>query len=274
MQSHGSIEQIVGSNKIVTKQLTTMADFYSQILDTYALLDIEDNSDEDDFLCSLVDEIESESIFTCNICGTTLKTERGLNRHKARHEEKKAQSSSKLLDVITWKQLIETSINKIVEEDLQCDSILEELKAFKLNDSDAEQCLPRFADVISNNVFDVEKFFPKFYKVVTQLDTICGLTKDCSTVVGFELANHVLADYKKSSPATTSISEDRDCDLSEREVAVVVYIAGYVFGQLYRRIRKSKLWESDLCQQKLALFKAGKIESVDSDDRYRLVKVS
>ena len=205
-----------------------MADFYSQIQDAYALLNIEDNIDEDDFFSSLVDEIEAESTFTCSICGTTLKTERGLNRHTARHEEKRAQSS-KLLDVNTWKRLIETSINKIVEEDLQCDSILEELKAFKLNDSDAEQCLPLFADVISNNVFDVEKLFPKFYKVVSQLDTICGLTKDCSTVVGFELANHVLADYKKSlsSAATTSISED--CDLSEREVAVVVYIAGYVF---------------------------------------------
>ena len=147
------------------------------------------------------------------------------------------------------------------------------MKAFKLNDSDVnKQCLPLFVDVISNNVFDAEKFFPKFYKIVTQLDAFCGLTKDSSTVVGFELANHVLAKYKKSlsSVSTTSISED--CDLSEREVAVVVYIAGYVFGQLYRRIRKSKLWESDLCQQKLALFKAGKIESVDSDDRYRLVK--
>ena len=59
--------------------------------------------------------------------------------------------------------------------------------------------------------------------------------------------------------------------LSDREVAIVVYIGGYVFGELYRRIRKYKAWASDLSQQKLVLFKAGKVEPEDGDQN-RLVK--
>ena len=59
--------------------------------------------------------------------------------------------------------------------------------------------------------------------------------------------------------------------LNDREVAIVVYIGGYVFGELYRRIRKSKAWASDVSQQKLVLFKTGKVEPEDGD-QYRLVK--
>ena len=254
-----------------------MASFYSQIENFYSLLDIEENSDEDDFFSSVVAEVESEdviNVFTCDCCGKSLKTERGFKRHKQKHEEKQADSTSaQLFDVAVWKQLIQKSVNKVVEEDLQCDRILEELKAFSLTSSDAEQCLPHFIEVISSNVCNSENFYPKFYKAVTQLDTFCGLSKKCSTVVGFELANHVLAYYKSRSSSVLSVSSQEFCvDLSEREVVVVVYIAGYVFGQLYRRIRKSRLWESDLCQQKLSLLKAGKIEAVETDDRYKLVK--
>ena len=81
-----------------------------------------------------------------------------------------------------------------------------------------------------------------------------------------------MAYYKSRSSSVCASSQEFHVDISEREVVVAVYIAGYVFGQLYRRIRKSMLWGSDLCQQKLSLLKAGKIEAVETDDRYKLVK--
>ena len=112
----------------------------------------------------------------------------------------------------------------MVEEDLQCDSILEELKAFSLTSSDAEICLPHFIEVISS-VYNSENFYPKFYKAVTQLETFCGLSEKCSTVVGFELANHVLAYYKSRSSSVCASSKEFHVDISEREVVVAVYIA-------------------------------------------------
>ena len=93
----------------------------------------------------------------------------------------------------------------MVEEDLQCDSILKELKTFSLTSSDAERCLPHFIEVISS-VCNSENFYPKFYEAVTQLETFCGLSKKCSTVVGFELANHVLAYYKSRSSSVCASS--------------------------------------------------------------------
>ena len=117
-----------------------MASFYSQLENVYSLLDLEENSDGDDLFNSVVAEVESEDLnfFTCDHCGKSLKTERGFKRHKQKHEEKQAESSTaQLFDVVVWKQLIQKSINKVVEEDLQCDSILKELKAFSLTSSDA-----------------------------------------------------------------------------------------------------------------------------------------
>ena len=65
----------------------------------------------------MVAEVESEDInfFTCNHCGKSLITERGFKRHKQKHEEKQAESSTaQLFDVMVWKQLIQKSINKVV----------------------------------------------------------------------------------------------------------------------------------------------------------------
>ena len=144
-----------------------MASFYSQIENVYSLLDLEENSDEDDFFSSVVAEVESEDIinvFTCDRCGKSLKTERGFKREKQKHEEEQAESTSaQLFDVVVWKQIIQKSINKVVEEDLQCDSILEELKAFSLTSSDAEQCLPHFIEVITNSVCNSENVYTVRY---------------------------------------------------------------------------------------------------------------
>ena len=116
----------------------------------------------------------SQNVFTCDRCGKSLKTERGFKRHKQKHEEKQAESTTaQLFDVDVWKQLIQKSINKVVEVDLQYGNILEELKAFSLTSSDAERCLPHFIQGISS-VCNSENFYPKFYKAVTQLETICG----------------------------------------------------------------------------------------------------
>ena len=230
--------------------------------------------DDHDFFISLNTENADAELgenFTCDLCKKSLKTERGFKRHKERHAEKTSQSSEVLhpLDPPTWKVLVQKSINNIVDEDLQSDNILEELKGCIL--SNTEQYLPYFSEVISTSTLNAEKFYPKFIKVVSQIDSISGLSKESSTVVGFELANQVLAHYKSLKSPETAKSPEIST-LSDREVAIVVYIGGYVFGELYRRIRRSKAWASDMNQQKLALFKAGKVEPVENDDQYQLVK--
>ena len=254
-----------------------MANFYSELESCYTFFDIEENIDDDhDFFITLNTEDADAELgenFTCDLCKKSLKTERGFKRHKERHAEKTSQSSEVLhpLDPPTWKILIQKSINNIVDEDLQSDNILDELKGCIL--SNTEQCLPYFSEVMSTSTtLNAEKFYPKFINVVTQIDSISGLSKDSSTVVGFELANLVLAHFKSLKSPESPATSPEISTLSDREVAIVVYIGGYVFGELYRRIRKSRAWASDMNQQKLALFKAGKVEPVENDDHYQLVK--
>ena len=82
-----------------------MASFYSQIENMYALLDLEENRDEDLF-SSVVAEVESEgniNVFTCDRCGKSLKTERGFKRHKQTHEDKQAESTTaQLFDAVVY----------------------------------------------------------------------------------------------------------------------------------------------------------------------------
>ena len=157
---------------------------------------------------------------------------------------------------------------------MQSDEILNELRSFPVDCED--NCLFQFIDVIWY-AHNLDKFYPMFYKIVTQIESIHGLSKKSSIVVGFELANHVIGYYKKSETVSSSASPSLPiiaAVLNERDVSVVTYISGYVFSIFYRRLRKSLKWETDLFQQKLALLKAGQLEpaTVESDQQYRLVR--
>ena len=113
-------------------------------------------------------------------------------------------------------------------------------------------------------------FYPMFYNIVTRKDSIHGLSKDSTVVVGFEMANQVITYYKNKSIQISP--PPSSCSLSDRDVAVVVYVSGYVFSNLYRRLRKSHKWNTDSVQMKLSLLRAGKIEPNDNDSRYALIK--
>ena len=246
------------------------ANFYSELESAYSLLDIEENFGDEFFADGDWGILDSNESFTCSICNKTLKTERGLKRHVGKHSEGK---DVPVMDVKCWKNLVQAAVDKIIEKDLQSDEILCELRSFNSFNIDSECMLLNLSSTTCiPYVFDLEKFFPMFYKVVTRIDSFHGLSKDASLVVGFELANHIIAYYKeqKSSNVTTP-NESINLDLTERDLSVVTYIAGYVFSNLYRRMRKSPKWQSSLVQQKLSLLKSGKIE-VTENSLYSLVK--
>ena len=252
-------------------------------------LELDEKDIEKEYFDSLVAEVEDGDltvIFACDYCGKTLKTGRSLARHKQKQHNQQSANSTEPAEnqfnvVFPWKDLLVKTISKLLEEGLQSDEVISELNSFSLSlatsydDVSTEQCLSSsFNDIVINYIGEVEKFYPTFYKAVTLKKNICGLSKKASTVVGFELANHVLSYYRSSQSAVGSQEKNEiSSPLNEKEVAVVTYIGGYVFAELYRRIRKSNLWESDVCQQKLALLKSGKINEPEIQDiRFKLIK--
>ena len=147
-----------------------------------------------------------------------------------------------------------------------------ELKCFSLDLSPAEKIYVLFKDVIETYSTHPEKFYPKFYKIVGTLTEFGNLSKNAITLLGFELANQVVCFVKTSSGLNSNESKNMNAiPLSKRERTIIVYLSGYVISNVYRKIRKSKLWESDTSQEKLALLTAGKESEGVSEECYDLV---
>ncbi len=85
------------------------------------------------------------------------------------------------------------------------------------------------------------------------------MSKYPSLLVGFELANQVLAHLNDANNPKSLSSELFDVsNLTEKEKACIAYISGYEFGPYYRRIRRSKQWNTALSHQYLSLLMAEK----------------
>ena len=243
------------------------ANYFSELENAYSLLNIEDDIDDELFSEFDLDEVNLPDSFSCSICNKILKTKRGIERHEENHRLK---NSIEILDINCWHVLLKSAVEKVIDEDIQSDEVLEELKTFN-GDCKDNNCLQPFIPTLSF-VYDLQKFYPMFYKVVTQLSSLHGLGKESTIVLGFELAHHVLGHYKK--PNETSVSSTSSIVLSNRQVAIVTYISGYVVSELFRRLRKSPNWQTELLSQKLGLLKAGKEDgnAVKDDPRYDLVR--
>ena len=212
--------------------------YFSDLENVYSMLDIEDEIDIDvDSEFDLL-EIDSSNTYDCSFCGATLKTKKGIERHEGRH---RLDSSIKVLDLDCWHVLSKSSIGKLIEEVLLSDSVLEKLSSY--NDECVTDCLTPFTVCIPL-VNTLQKFYPLFYKVVTQTSSLHGLSKEATCVVGFELANHIIAHYKKLSDPEHSPAADVPIivELCDRDVAIITYISGYVFSEYFRRLRKSPNW--------------------------------
>ena len=71
----------------------------SQIEHLVSIVDIEDESNEDEVFSYVVEEVVWSLVFSCVVCKINKKTQRGFKRHQERHEEKSP--SITMLDVAT-----------------------------------------------------------------------------------------------------------------------------------------------------------------------------
>ena len=179
--------------------------------------------------------------------------------HPNEAEEVKAES---ILHPLVLKKLIQNSIDKFANEQLYPDEILNEIKAYKvtLNLTDVLITYSYIKEAILQFQGDAEQFYRHFYSCVTGENCFFKeLSRNCCLLLGFELANHVLAHLNKSSYKGDIIKQKGEkIKFSEKDNACIGYLGGYVFGTFYRRIRNSKKWQTPKSQQCLALLLAGK----------------
>ena len=72
--------------------------------------------------------------------------------------------------------------------------------------------------VINSFNGDVEKFYPSFYKVfVDAEDSFRGLDVNCTRLLGFEIANHILAYVTGATYSDDVVHFDCDTKFSAKE---------------------------------------------------------
>ena len=108
---------------------------------------------------------------------------------------------------------------------------------------------------------DTEKFYPQIYKLYSQAENYKNLSHDCSLILSFNVVNQILAHLTGAKiPTDILVYENSDIStLTEKDISIISYLSGYVFGTFYRRLRSTKSITSSYYQQQcLSFLMAGK----------------
>lgn len=204
----------------------------------------------------------------CQLCPKICMSKAGLSRHmKSKHQEAlpaEQENSSNIhsLDMSTLQNFIVKSADKLSKDACYPDEIMEEFKNFKI--SSVDDVLPAYnllSPILKSFKGEAEKFYPQYYKVFsTSPESVYrGLSGKCSLLLSFDVANQVLVHITGAEIQNDIV--EFDCEntetFSEKDLSLLSYLGGYVFGTFYRRIHRKKN-SSLYAQQCLSSLLAGK----------------
>ena len=176
-------------------------------------------------------------------------------------------SPEALLHPLYFKKYINVSAIKLSQDQCYSEKTRKEFDGYEVSLDDANETYQYIRDVLGEFKGDAEKFYPKFYKCVPEV-VFKNLSPRSSVLLGCEVANHVLA-HLTGSKVKDSLVEFPTPSYSIKEMTIIKYLSGYVFGTIYRRIRRSKSTQSMLGIQSLSILLSGKSSlqnsSADSD---------
>ena len=174
-------------------------------------------------------------------------------------------TAEEILHPLQLKTLLEKSVTKLAGDECYPDVIRNELKCFTITSHEASNFYQMVKNTVKDFHGDAEKFYPTFYKCISENESgFISLSRHCSLLLGFEVANHILAHLGGSSYTGEIVNSKIDQNqFSKRDLASIGYLSGYVFGTVYRRIRSSKQWQNAISEQCMSILLAGKISSSD-----------
>ena len=162
------------------------------------------------------------------------------------------------------------AIRNINASEVFAESLRNELNNYKyqpLLEGTDEFCVLKtlYDDFLKNG--NLEKFYSKYYATAPMKSTrfFRGLSRNAATLLSTKVADSLVAFSKKQREKpekTNSITP-----LTEREIAGLQYLGGYVLHKLHKKHARVSSRES---QQAMALLKAGKVEHT-GDSHQKLV---
>ena len=175
-------------------------------------------------------------------------------------------TAEEILHPLQLKTLLEKSVTKLAGDECYPDVIGNGLKRFTITSHEANNFYQMVKNTVKDFHSDAEKFYPTFYKCISENESgFISLSRHCSLLLGFEVANHILAHLACGSSYAGEIVNSKidQNHFSKRELASIGYLSGCVFGTVYRRIRSSKQWHNAISEQCMSILLAGKISSSD-----------
>ena len=213
--------------------------------------------------------------FKCQSCDKVCKTKQGLTRHKnSKHSAKTIvqRSPEDLLPPETFQKFINESAIKLSNDECYSKSTQEAFSGFSFTLIETGNLFSFVKDIIKDFNGDGEKFYPLFYKAVIDNNIFPSLSTKCSRLLGFDVANKVLAHLLTSLSSSSSSQPTQSSDhgylcssLTEKQLNIVTYLSGYVFSTLYKRLRFSaSRKKSEYTEKYLSFLLCGKVTEEDS----------
>jgi hypothetical protein len=139
------------------------------------------------------------------------------------------------------------------------ETLREELKAYSFKKPTEKSVEFGLLKVIYDGLIkngNPEKFYSKYYAQVplNAMKYFPGLSRNAATLLSTKLADRMLSCSKERDNDQTKV--EKLC-LSDKELAGMQYLGGYVLHNLYKKLTNSKNNKLSECQQAMSLLKAG-----------------
>lgn len=236
-------------------------------LDVLDQLLLDDDLFDDEVKSSIEQMPKEDKTFPCLMCSKICLSSGGLKRHISTiHKDvvdtnaassstsssssatttkssSSTQKKKKVEDILHpgyLKKMILASLEKVKVDECYPPHILLQFSNFSVNSvEDVFPCYHAVADSIVKFKGDLEKFYPTFYSSVSSNDVFPGLPKECQLILGFELANHVVA-FLSGARFEQEVVSFEEKVFTPKEKAIISYISGYIIGKFYRKLRFGK----------------------------------
>lgn len=253
--------------------------------------------DDEDFnlaLDGVVSVAENNVVksFKCSLCEKVCKSKQGLSRHvNSMHHDgstvstaalttkktKKGKEPETLLHPATFRKFILECAVKLFSDMCYPQEIRSIFEHYTFSHEEALSSYNEVRDVIGGYNGDGEKFYPLFYDVVSTKNIFPRLSQKGCTLLGFEVANCILAHLSSGKAATLTESESRsstNVEFSDKEKNIVCYLSGYVFSTVYRRLRRStSTVKTEIAEKYLSLLLAAKSTCNESQPNEMLLNL-
>ena len=208
------------------------------------------------------------------MCQKICKSKRGLNRHIAvKHKECSQDNQQETHNhsresTLTADNLIgivnDTKI-RITGREVFAKTLREEVKSYQFNINEINEESTEFAEIqplyegfIKKG--NAEKLYAKYYSEIALNSTkyFEGLSRNAAALLSTKLADQLLNHAKESLLPNSANYSDVQRSFSDKEVAGLQYLGGYVLQNLHKKHRTSRNCKSSESQQAMSLLSACK----------------